>query len=149
MSVNPSSKSFGRFKQWFYIVLEFLGAKFVSKHGRRVMFIASLYAQITQLGRMKAEVVAKLNAVMGLKITREAAAEFPAAVSDIVWRGTDVSSLITQELSTGIVDERRAQALSARIVSLSPSWLRYGNQEMEADVQQLLLTSYSDLLQAA
>lgn len=149
MSVNPSSKSFWKLKQWFYIVLEFIGSKFVSKHGRRVMFIASLYAQITQLERMRAEVIAKLNAVMGLKITREAAAEFPAAVSDIVWRGTDVGYLITQELSAGTVDLRRAQALSARIVSLSPSWLRYGNREMEADVQQLLMTSYPDLLHVA
>jgi hypothetical protein len=146
---NPSSNSFGKLKHWFYVVLEFFGAQFVSKHGRRVMFIASLYAQITQLERMKAEVVAKLNAVMGSKFTREAAAEFPAAVSDIVWRGTDVGSLITQELSTGNVDEQRAQALSARIVSISPSWLRYGSREMEADVRQLLMTSYPELQHAA
>lgn len=146
---NPSSNGFGKLNYWLYAVLEFFGAKFVSKHGRRVMFIASLYAQITQLERMKAEVVAKLNAVMGLKLTREAAAEFPAAVSDIVWRGTDVGSLITQELSTGNVDEQRAQALSARIVSISPSWLRYGSREMEADVRQLLMTSYPELQHAA
>lgn len=146
---KPSSSGFGRSKHLLFSVLEFLGSKFVSKHGKRVMFIASLYAQITQLERMKAEVIAKLNAVMGLKITREAAADFPAAVSDIVWRGTDVGSLIAQELSTGIVDEYRAQQLSARIVRISPPWFRYGPREMEADVKKLLMTSYPELLQAA
>lgn len=146
---NPSSNSAGKLKRMLYTVLELFGSKFVSKHGKRVMFIASLYAQITQLERMKAEVVAKLNAVMGSKFTRDAAANFPAAFSDIVWRGTDVGSLIAQELSTGIVDEQRAQQLSARIVHISPPWCRYGSREMEADVKKLLMTSSLELRHAA
>lgn len=139
---------FDRFQMALFSILEYVVTKLCSKHGKRVMFISSLYVQVTQLERLKAEVVHKLNSVMGLT-TREDAVHFPAAISDIVWRGTKVGKLLQQELGGQPVNEQRAREVSAKVVDICPRLIRYGTRnEMEQDVTTLIL-SVGDLAAAA
>lgn len=138
MSTNAGTR-FERLQYAFFSVLEFFASKVFSKHGKRIMFISSLYVQVTQLERLKAEVVSKLNSVMGLA-TREEAIHFPAAISSIVWRGTEVKSVLTKELLDQNVDAQRAKEVATQVVDLCPRWIRYAAKNvMEADVANLIL----------
>jgi hypothetical protein len=146
MSTNAGT--FGRFQLFLYGVLEFFASKMCSKHGKRVLFISSLYVQVTQLERMKAEVVSKLNMVMGFKITREDSVHLPAAVSGIVWRGTNVSEVLTKELLNQPVNDQQVRDIATRVVDLCPRWIRYAAKNvMEQDVADLIMNGR--VLQAA
>lgn len=138
---------FARFQLAMFAVLEFVASKMFSKHGKRIMFITSLYAQLTQLDSLKAEAVSKLNSVMGLA-TREEAIQFPAAISSVVWRGKDVTSVLTADMMDQNVDAMRIHEVAKKLVDLCPRWMRYPVPEMERDVATLILNG-REMAQAA
>lgn len=119
--------------------LMFCLSKLLPKHGKRIIFISSLYVQVTQLERLKADVVSKLNTVMNLA-HREEALHFPAAISQLVWRNSPVGNVLTKELLDQDIDDVKVREVSKKVVNLTPNYLRYGTpSDMEEDVRSLIL----------
>ncbi len=141
MSTNAGAR-FKGFKQTLVRTLEFLASKMCSKHGKRILFISSLYVQVTQLERMKADTVSKLNRVMGLNVRREEAVHFPAVISSLVWRGMSVGAVLSREMMSQHVDDQRVREVSAKVVEISPRWLRYGEGDMINDVAKFILNGH-------
>ena len=137
MSINPS-QGHNRISLAIFAMIEFCMSKLLPKHGKRIIFVSSLYAQVTQLERMKADVVSKLNSVMNLAY-REEALHLPAAISRVVWRNSRVGQVLTRELLNQDIDEKKMREVSQSVVKLTPVWMRYGDKDMENDVRSLIL----------
>lgn len=138
MSINAST-GVAQLQFAMYRMLEFVASKMCNKHGKRIMFISSLYAQITQLERLKADTVSKLNAVMGLA-TREEAIQLPVTFSRAIWRGKDISSVLTPTLmDQQDVDQNEIQRVAKQLIAMAPAWMRYPEQDMERDLTHFLL----------
>lgn len=136
MFTQPSQRLSG-IGMFFMSMLEFCMSKLLPKHGKRIIFISSLYVQVSQLERLKADVMSKLNAVMNLA-HREEALQFPAAISQMVWRDSPIGNVLTQELLDQNVDDVKVREVSQRVVELAPKWVRYGTSDMLDDVRSLI-----------
>lgn len=112
---------------------------FSSNHGRRIMFVTSLYFRIKRLDRLKADAIAKLNAIMHLSSTDEAM-RLPALISGFVWRNIPIDQVLTQEALDQDVSEAKAARIAEQVVSMMPKWARYdGKESMESDVFNLVM----------
>ncbi len=119
-------------------VMEFLLSKITSQHGKRILFITSLYFQVVRIERMKAEIITKLNEVMGLT-TNEDALRFPATFRGVVWSNTDLTAALNEEVLDKDISEDRAREISEHVVDIAPKWVRYGRRaDMVTDVMTLI-----------
>lgn len=122
--------------------LEYVLSKVISRHGKRIFFITSLYFQVVQIEKLKAEALSKLNAIMKLA-HHEEALRLPAALRGRVWDSTALHATLSGELLDQDVTDERAKEISRKVVELTPHWLRYGHPdsgttEMEKDIVQLI-----------
>ncbi len=120
--------------------------KLTSRHGRRILFITSLYFQAVSVNPMKhgridplkQGVVSRLNLIMSLAKS-DNALTLPIALRGIVWKGADLTQILTAQDFAQPITYDRAQAISERVVSRMPACLHYGQtSEMTADVFNLL-----------
>lgn len=112
---------------------------FSSNHGRRIMFITSLYFRIKRLDKLKEDAIAKLNAIMHLASSDEAM-RLPALLSGFVWRNIPIDQVLTQEYLDREISEEKAHVISERVVGLTPKWARYDSDEvMQDDVYNLIM----------
>ena len=132
-----ASQRQGTIKSAFTAVFEFLMSKLTSRHGKRIIFITSLYFQVVRLERLKSDAMTKLNEIMSLAACEDAL-RFPVAIRGMVWHNTDLSSTLSEELLDTDISEDRVKEISERVVGLTPKWLRYGQTEMLADVGALI-----------
>lgn len=121
----------------FKAALEFILSKVLSRHGKRILFITSLYFQVVQIERLKADAIRKLNTIMKLAHAEEAL-QLPVAMRGLVWNSTAIQQTLSAELMDQNISDDRAQKISEEVVSLAPTWLRYGSQDMVKDVIELI-----------
>ncbi len=116
-------------------------------HGKRILFLASLYYRIVRLDEMREEALSKLNAMLNLA-KRNDALRMPWAVRDIVWsNGDTLSNLINAEMQA--VDpatrEAKIRSLCEQIVDSTAPGLRYAETDtMILDVQDMLSKIFSE-----
>ncbi len=116
----------------------FLISKFTSRHGKRIIFITSLYFQVVRIEQLKADVIKKLNQVMSLSSSEDALL-FPAAISGLLWKGHDISQTLCEADLAQPISRERAQEISARVVDRMPACIRYARrQDMVSDVMNLI-----------
>lgn len=126
-------------------------SKLTSRHGKKLIFLTSLYFQLIPVVDRRAkdlehEAIQKLNMVMDLAVDSKAL-QLPALIRDFVWRDSNLGALFTQEQLRD-VDNERANVISERIVDGMSNWLRYGRRtDMIDDVRQMI--SRSNTLAAA
>lgn len=122
--------------------LRLVGFSFASlllpTHGKRILFIASLYCYIARLDSLRDEALEKLNAATSLA-KYGTALRFPAAVRDMVWGDVNVQSVLTMDVLNNEVTLKRAQEIAENVVAISPKWVRYRNRRaMVEDVRELI-----------
>lgn len=106
----------------------FMVSKLASNHGKRVLYITSLYCHVVRFERMQKDAIAKLNRVMQVA-HRERAMDLPVAMRQYVWQDTSIDDLLNEDLLSGTLTATKARDLSAKVVDLAPAWLRYGPRE--------------------
>jgi hypothetical protein len=121
----------------FQAILEFVLSKVLSRHGKRILFITSLYFQVVQIERLKADAIQKLNSIMKLAHAEEAL-QLPVAMRGMVWNSTAIQDTLTAELMDQDITDERANEISEKVVSMAPPWLRYGSRDMVKDVVDLI-----------
>lgn len=132
-------------------LLKLLGS-LVNPHSRRILFITSLYFQLTRKETASDEMMEKLNKVMELASVTPSSLRLPAQFHHLFWdeeklkqvlKGCDASEtecLWDQALSTDI------DQVSKGILTVTPSWLRYGREEtMLKDLRRLLFWHDKDV----
>lgn len=118
-------------------LLQFVLSKVLSRHGKRILFVTSLYVQVVQLERLKADAIKKLNAIMRLAQAEEAL-QLPVAMRGIVWNSTPLQDTLTAELMDQEITEDQAFEISEKVVSMAPRFLNYGHTQMVRDVRDLI-----------
>ena len=118
-------------------VFEFLMSKVTSRHGKRIIFVTSLYFKVVRIERLKTDAIAKLNTIMQLA-TSEDALRLPAALRGMVWRFSELPEALNEEILDTEVSMEEALELSEKVVAASPVWVRYGRDDMVKDVLDLI-----------
>lgn len=132
VSVGPSSLPLWR--ELLYRVLSVV----ISQHGKRLIFIASLYCYITRLDSLRDEALDKLNQAMSLARTGKAL-RLGAAVRNSVWSDVDIQSIIDENILHHDIPDVVATRISKQIVSRSPAWIRYRRtDDMVQDIKKLI-----------
>lgn len=110
----------------------------LTQHGKRLLFIASLYCYIARLDALRDDALEKLNEAMSLA-KHGSALRLPAAARDVVWGDVNVQSVVSMDDFDKPISARRSMEIAENVVALSPRWLRYGNKgDMIADVITLI-----------
>ncbi|WJJ55156.1 hypothetical protein [Xanthomonas phage RTH11] len=123
--------------------MEFILSKFVNQHTRRIIFVTSLFTRTSRLDRLQQSAVAKLNQVMVLA-SNDSSLPLASRLHNLVWRGTDLNSVLSAEVMHGVpvMTEAQLRDLSTRVVDTAPKYLRYGAKpDMIRDVFRLLTQS--------
>ena len=118
-------------------LMQFLLSKLISSHGKRIIFITSLYFEVVRLERLKTSAFTKLNDIMNLS-SSEDALRLPAEFRRMVWGHTKIDSELSEEFLDKDISEERAKVISTRVVDLSPVWVRYDKRAMISDVLELI-----------
>lgn len=134
-------------KARFAAFFEFILSKLISNHGKRIIFITSLYFHVVRLERLRADALTKINSIMNLA-ANEKALYLPIAIREIVWNHTSIDDELSAELLDQEISAEKAHSLSQRVVELSPEWVRYNKRDMLSDVFDLI-SKGSQLAQAA
>lgn len=125
-----------------HAAMEYCLSKLISRHGKRILFITSLYFQVVQIERLKADAISKLNSIMHLAHSEEAL-KLPAAIRSIVWNKADIARELTVDQLDGDISEEKAKEISAKVVAMAPSWIRYGRtDDMIKDVVDLICNGH-------
>lgn len=110
-----------------------------SDHGRRIMYISSLYFRIKHVDRLKEDAIAKLNAIMHLAVNDDAL-RFPSLVSNFMWRKIPIDSILTADNLDDNLSEDQARTLANKVVASTPRYFQYDKQEaMQEDVYNLIM----------
>lgn len=118
-------------------VVSFVLSKMLSNHGKRVMFVTSLYSRVVRFESLKAEAIEKLNDVMQLA-SNPNALELPTMAKNFIWKDRDIQTLLNETTLRNNIPEAEAQVISESVVDLAPHWLQYPRDKMIDDVMSLI-----------
>lgn len=121
-------------------LMRFVLSKLVSRQGKRIFFVTSLYCHTFHLDSLRADAIAKLNRVMGL-VSDEKGLHFPILFHDMVWKGTSINDVLAAHSLDTTLSEETVQELSTQLVDLAPPFIDYGRADMVEDVANLLRNS--------
>jgi len=94
---------------------------------KRIVFLASLTAIAKDSNVPEKALIHKLNEVLHLSSTGDAALKFPIHVSQLIWADKSVYSKDIQQLSECTGTEKEAVASAEKIASALPEWFRYND----------------------
>lgn len=106
---------------------------------KRQMFLASLAALFKGSDTFDRETFEKLNKALALSESDENALGVPVVLSKAIWHGKTSVEIAGTDVMQGEISEARAQQIVNQVMSMVPSWLRYGKEgEMEKDLSTML-----------
>lgn len=114
-------------------------------HGKRILFLTTLFMQLANLHSFQREYMARLN--QSLKLARtEDALEIPSRVHGLIWNRETLDQTIHEacggDLFCETLNPEDASKACGRIVDSTPQWLRYGRREdMVTDIMRLVASS--------
>lgn len=118
--------------------------QFITLHGRRILFVTTLYFQFSDRNQMTRELLEKLNQALQLANDKNALF-FPAKYHRFFWNeeklkqkliecGVDGSCSIGNKFDINDTDK-----IAQGIFEITPQWLHYGRREdMINDLKQML-----------
>lgn len=110
----------------------------LSKHGKHVFFIASLYGQFNHYANQRDGAIEKFNEAMRLA-HRGDAMRLPMAMRGRVWDGTGIDQVLTEHALIEAQDEDQLRSLARKVIEVSMRWTRYAPlNEMTDDVTEYL-----------
>ena len=112
--------------------------KCIPKHVQQLFYIVSLAGQFDRYATCRLMALSRLNEVMHLAYRKDAV-KLPLAMSELAWGKTRLQEILTVASLKACADEHDLRQLAGRVISISPSWMRYaGKQVMIGDVARML-----------
>lgn len=124
----------------------FLASMLLRDHGRRIVFVTTVYVHMTRITSFSRDFLDHLNEAMALAKTGSAL-EAPARLHEYIWDGETLDETIGQICGK---DGLQCKALGPieiakvcdAVVDATPNWLRYGRRDdMLRDVRKLFFTA--------
>jgi hypothetical protein len=146
--MNYLTRVFGGIKDGFRSIGFMLVSALLPMHGKRLIFITSLYCYVARLDELQDEALNRLNQAMYLAKNGHAL-RFPAAVSGVVWNGIGIQSVLSMDVLNNDASPLKTLEIAERVVALSPSWLRYSSRNKMVRDVRALINNTTGLAQAA
>lgn len=129
-------------------LFNYLVPKLLSGHGKRILFITSLYFELTPVKsdepmnrdvmKLHDDAIERLNEVMDVAKSTSAL-RFPAMFRGLIWRGCNVRDIVSEEDFLSGVTADNVVPISERLVDAMPPALRYETRpNMVSEVVKLL-----------
>lgn len=131
----------------FGAMLTMLLFRCISKHTKRIFYIASLCGQFDHYSHRRTLAMAKLNEAMRLAY-REPSLTIPASVHSRVWQDTGLETILTEQRLVAANDEASLRALARQVVDISKKWWYGDVDEMTRDVTEALTAQRQYLVAA-
>ena len=120
--------------------------KCVSKHGKRIFYIASLCGQFDHYAQRHGMTVKRLNEAMRLA-HREQSAHIPHGLRSRVWDGTGLEDVLTADRLEQADTRNKLVQLAREIYAISTPWRYSSEREMVDDIACALKARRECLLQ--
>lgn len=137
-------KAFAPFRKMLLVALSaVLGGH--NGHGKRILFLTTLFMQLAKLPAFQRETMAMFN--QSLKLARtEDALEIPSKVHRLIWDEENLDQTIREacggDIFCSTLNPEDASKACGKIVDSTPQWLRYGRrEEMVTDLMRLVASS--------
>lgn len=127
--------------------LSHLVAATLPLHGKRVMFITSVYFALSKETYPGPKTLKRLNASLKLA-ANESAMEMPARLSKLLWEGRliEIQDQIRIAEVIGNQDSQQVELFSTILVDSTPHWMRYGRRtDMLRDVRHVIEKASEDV----
>lgn len=95
---------------------------------KRIVFLASLTAIAKESNVPEKELISKLNALLSLSTTGDAALKLPIHISHLIWADKAVFKADIQTLTECEGNEVDAVKSAEHIASSVPAWFKYGEK---------------------
>lgn len=106
--------------------------------GKRVVFLASLAANLGTASSFTKETRIKLNRVMCLA-SGDSALVVPFELSRVIWRGKSGVEIFHFDPKAAPLTQDMIEQMASSVVKAMPSWLHYDiNEKIQSDVSTLL-----------
>lgn len=99
--------------------------------GKKMTYIASMYSQLVEAKILENVTIDKLNSRLHL-VSQPEALQLPMELGSVIWKDVSFKNLLKEELgSYNICNDDHcipfddAQLISAKIVEITPNWLKY------------------------
>lgn len=133
------TEGFGQMLQRFSMhLLDIALSKLISKHGKRVLFITSLYAQLVRRDQLRLDAVYKLNVLMNISSSADAL-RFPTTFTGMIWSKRPLPPELVADALNPNLPEETIWSIASDIVRSAPTWMPYARRDvMEHDVYNLI-----------
>lgn len=92
--------------------------------GKRSMMLTSLFVEIAKISPTHEQCLRELNARLNIA-SHTSAMLLPAHIHHRLWGRAEIDKLVDSNDTTAALE-----AVSTRLLSVAPTWTRYGSQEM-------------------
>lgn len=96
------------------------------KHGRRAVFLTTLFMEVSKISPSHKELVEDLNKRLKL-VNHDAGLKFPMSLKETVWGGRHLR-IRTRE-GEGVPSEKDLEGLARRVIAGCREWTRYDDDE--------------------
>lgn len=97
---------------------------------KRLVFLASLTAIAKNTKIPEEHLISKLNSLLNLSSTGDAALKFPIHISQLIWANKEIFKNEIQTLTEEQTETYEAVESAVKIVDATPGWFRYADKEV-------------------
>lgn len=116
---------------------------------KRLVYLSSLAAVINNTQTLDKDITVKLNEILHLSNTGTSALKLPIQLSNVLWSNKKILKEHFAKLKESKTSSICALDSIRKILSTSPSWIRYGSEsEMMEDISSLFC-SENNLIKSA
>lgn len=138
-------KTLGDVKQSGFGTFRRIGRAFlaciVPTQVKRMMMVSSLAAYLSRKTELDMGTLMRLNERFKL-CTLESALQLPILLARTFWHGRLISEVVKDTVLRQDLGPGKISVVAGRIKESIPVWMRYDEQEMTADIYQLLNTRH-------
>lgn len=107
-------------------------------HGRRLLYLTTLYSRYNHLQQLEASAIEKLNYLL-VVASDDNALRLPVRLGHVYWAEVALDDILNRDVLRK-VDLRQMRSLAQKVVAIAPNCLRYGDStnRMTTDTYQLI-----------
>lgn len=125
-------------RNWFGTLLLKLAFRLGTAHGRRIMYLISIYYMLVRTGVFPRRELSILNKQLNLAKDTDSFI-FPLQLAEWIWRDVCIPELVVRVTDVTKVDDSVKDVITNNILTVTPRWMRYGSDvEMARDIMSLI-----------
>lgn len=113
-------------------------ARASNDHGRRLLYLTSLYTRYNHLQKLEEGAIEKLNYLLVMASDKDAL-RLPGRLGDVFWAEVPLEDVLNRDVLQKL-DLQQMRLLAQHVVAITPKCLRYGGKSnrMITDTYQLI-----------